>query len=250
MRCCSCAKFIIGAVFTAMIISCSNRPKPVLSLIESDSIVHAQKISDTIFIEYHNLINNYKVAVKWVPEEEGCKFVEGVADIEFVHKTGSSFKIRHNYFFSDVILFDTLNGKAIIPNQKKFIIDYPIDVSLNFVRSDVPFYFHDMNFDKTKELVLVSLCKDQRFRDSLAVFALNNEFTLVDSTNQITHKEPYCYFDSMTDFNQRSKIVTVSFSGAADVYEERTFKYTKSLTLRLIRVKGVEHDSVYDNHYY
>lgn len=239
-------------IFTFFLLSvlCSCRSNTNHSA-ESSSILSKEYVKDTIIynkdtlnIIYKNKIEGFSVSVNWVPREANCSSVYGEADITFKHAAEKSFTLKHKFFSSSICGFDSTNGSAILPKQRLFNINYPINSENEFIRSDVPFYFADVNFDGKKELILVSPCEDQRFRDSLSVFALNDNFGLVDSTKQITHQEPYNLFDSQTKFFKKSKTLIVSISGAVHIYEERTYKANKN-GLNLIKVEGVEYDSVY-----
>lgn len=198
------------------------------------------RISDTLYITYQYTINDYKVKVTWMPLEAGCQNVEGPADIRFTHETGATFTIRHNFYFSDVITFDTTNGRPIFTDQKQFSIKYPNTTIREKIRSDAPFYFADMNYDNKPELVLVNPCKAQRFRDSLTVFAIGDSFKILDSARQITQKEPYCYFDSQTTFDSKDRSVTVNFSGSAGDIEYRKYIYDKRKGYKLSKIYGAE----------
>ncbi len=249
--------FIIIAVMASIILfcySCQNSSNIQNSIITHNDTIQSKNEpelpkdfnQDTILITYQNQINEYRVQVKWIPKEAGCKFVEGNAIIDFYHESGTLFTIMHEFYFSDIIDFDKSNGRAIISNQRTYSCRYPKSKdSSEFNRSDVPFYFADLNFDGIKELILVSLCKDQRFRDSLSVYGITSDYKLVNKERQITDKEPYKSFDSQTVFNKNDKTVTVSDSGAADIYEERTYKYIPRWGFKLILINGVLHDSVY-----
>ena len=254
------SNFNLSIVFIALfLIGCVNQSKkvqkaetaPDTTLVKAldDSIQSAHRTQDTLHIKYLNSINGYKVRVTWMPVEVGCKYVEGPADIVFKHNTGATFTIRHNLYFSDLIDFDTTNGMAIVPEHKNFSIKYPDTLSNKSIQDCVPFYFADMNFDGKKELVLVNLCKAQRFRDSLAVFAIGDNYKLLDSVHQITHLEPYCFFDSQTIFNRKRRMVTVNFSGGAYDTENRTYIYDKKKGLRLYRVYGSDNGEDYDRTY-
>lgn len=256
--------------FIALFISCTNtkkREEPPLEVaqatranVEHDSedestqdaaIVPATKANkpDSVQIHYTNTINNYKVSVAWYPEGTTCgSSVRGKGILLFTHTTGAQFEVTHNNFYlKDVLPLNEKTGELLLSSQKDFTIDYtPYTDTTQFINSDLPFLFYDTNFDGKKELVLIHPCLAQRFRDYLAVYAINDQYTLVDSAHQITGQRPYRSFDSYSKFNKQDKTVTLHLSGGASTYEERIYKRNKIKNqLQLERVEGADMDSTY-----
>lgn len=237
------------------LVCCKNRTtneRVSETIVKSDSTESVKDTviynTDTIQIYYKNKIENYTVSVKWIPREANCVSVDGNAYISFKHNSGTSFIVHHKFFSSDLCSYDTTNGLAILPKERTFKINYPLNTKNEYLRKDVPFYFADVNFDGKKELILVNYGEGQRLCNSYSVYALNNQYGLVDSTEQITNQEPYKYFDSMTEFNRKNKTILIYLSGGAVNYEYRTYKY-KNGKMALRQVEGREMDSIYNFHY-
>ena len=234
----------------ALFISCTNTKTKEEQVFEVEQTSEVKQL-DSVQIEYANTINNYKVSVEWYPKTAACghgNSVRGKGKMLFTHTTGSQFEVVHdNFYLIDLIPYNKKNGEPILSSQREFIIEYiPYIDTTMFINTDLPFLFYDTNFDGKKELVLIHPCFAQRFRDYLAVYAINDQYTLVDSTHQITDKYPYRSFDSYSKFNKQDKTVTLHLSGGAATYEERIYKRNKKIDkLQLERVHGADGDSTY-----
>lgn len=182
-------------------------------------------------VNYNNIINDYKITVDWYPRIGGSKnSVLGKGEILFTHTSGVQFKIIHKSFYLiDIIPFNWENGKPYLPSEKEITLDYIqyADTS-EFIQTDLPFLFYDINFDGKDELVLIHPGAAQRNRDYLAVYFINDQHTVENPPNSDTNLGSDYAFDSYTKFNKEKKTVTVFDSGGATIFEERIYKNNKT----------------------
>ena len=200
-------------------------------------------------ISYNNSINDYKVTVDWYPHTGASKnSVLGKGEIHFVHTSGAQFKIVHkNFYLVDLIPLDWESDKLYLPSKKEITLDYIqyVDTS-EFINTNLPFLFYDTNFDGKDELVLIHPAAAQRTRDYLAVYYINDNYTVDNLPNHNTHLGSDYAFDSYTKFNKKEKTITVFDSGGALYYEERIYKYnTKTNKLEVEEVNGRDGSSTY-----
>ena len=78
----------------------------------------------------------------------------------------------------------------------------------------IPFLFEDVNFDSTKELIIVKKRAGQRGTDDYEVYSID-EFGALNSPYNITNSMPYVKFDGFTKFNSEDKTITLYSSGGA-----------------------------------
>ena len=85
---------------------------------------------------------------------------------------------------------------------------------------ETPFFFEDVNFDGTKELIIAEKRGGQRGEDAYKAYSID-EFGAVNSPYDITNSLPYVKFDAFTKFNPEDKTITLYSSGGAcgSVYE-------------------------------
>lgn len=195
-------------------------------------------------VNYNNRINDYKITVDWYPHTGASKnSVLGKGEIHFSHSSGAQFKITHkNFYLIDIIPFNWETGKLCLPSEKEITLDYIqyADTS-EFIQTDLPFLFYDINFDGKDELVLIHPGAAQRNRDYLAVYFINDKHIVENLPNSDTNHGSDYAFDSYTKFNKMKKTVTMFDSGGATIYEERIYKNNKNTNrLEMEEVNGSE----------
>jgi hypothetical protein len=192
---------------------------------------------NNITVKYTNVIHDMKVEAKWEPIDfYGGSFV-GEAIIKFTNiKNGKSFSIYNSSFgiYKDKV--DDLNivwpemedNGGVYADKLKFDrgtihleyeepeLKYDSNVLKRFYDFDVPFFFHDIDFDGNKELIVVLRSAGQRFSDIFKVYALKDG-NLVDKQEQITDIAPYIEIDGLSTIDMRNKTINIhSSSGACD----------------------------------
>lgn len=219
-----------------------------LSLFSSTAQLDDQKEKKELkmfSVKYNNIINDYKVTVDWYPHTAATKDSSlGKGEIHFTHSSGSEFKITHrNFYLVDIFFpFNEKTGELYLPAAKEITQDYIqyVDTS-EFIETDLPFLFYDINFDGKDELILVHPNAAQRSRDYFAIYSINNDHIVENLPDESANLLSDYTFDSYTKFNKKHKTVTVFDSGGAAIYEERIYKNNKSNNrLELEEVKGAD----------
>lgn len=181
----------------------------------------------------------YTAYVLWYPshkDKQTGSYLSGDARIRFVNNNerDSSFSILARRFFLthealkklEIYKDKKLNKKAIKKKQE-FVIDYSFfhEFSLfNKTRSPVPppFFFEDINFDGSEELIVVEYMNGQRWRDLYKVYNfVNGNF---DNIYDLTEQAPYRLLDSMTEFDYANRTITIMNSGGSCYTNYREYK--------------------------
>jgi hypothetical protein len=93
---------------------------------------------------------------------------------------------------------------------------------------DEPFFFYDLDFDGSKELLVAEIFQGQRWYNKLKAYKLDEDqdyFVLEDDFLQITYDEPYIYLDETSIIDPLEKTLTIYVSGGAADSEWKVYKY-------------------------
>ena len=195
---------------------------------------------------YRNPINGYKVkGVLYNPYANNE--ILGTAILEF-EKDHSHHIVAHPFFSIEREEIGGIreslkkeNSKAFFTVSDKYIgfyLDYKIAKSdTSFLRTSVPFFFKDVNFDGKDELVLRLPMMGQRRYDSYRVYSLESD--LDDDLMQITKEEPYKSFDETTSFDVKKKEIVIHRSGGAFFWRDEFYKAGTYGNMNLYRIEDV-----------
>ena len=188
--------------------------------------INGKKLMDgktAIHIHFTDIIEErYIVDVEWFPENGLVPLLTGPATIIFNTKDGalSLFTISTGFFHIPNFKWDwkkIYNGEVFEMKYSDFKHQSTVKelTSKKSIWSvGIPFLFEDVNFDSTKELIIVKKRAGQRWTDDYEVYSID-EFGALNSPYNITNSLPYVKFDGFTKFNPEDKTITLYSSGGA-----------------------------------
>ena len=197
------------------------------------------KIIGSIFINYDNIVEGYKVYIKFTPKVVYYEdHIIGRGTIYFHHiKTKQKFKVYNSMmgFPTGVLPIHLSKNKRWIERLKKRNINLKYnfkDRTLsktefgNFGTTEVTFFFYDLNFDGVKELLLPQMNSGQR---GVAIFKpfeyQNGKF--YRSKNSFLRKKPYSELDEMTTMDRKQKQIIMHCSGGYKDSYDVVYKVSK-----------------------
>lgn len=199
-------------------------PLFILGLLFIYSFSIPKKIGN-VFIIYKNLIEGYRVTVKFTPKVVYYEdHIIGRGTIYFHHiKTNQRFKIYNPMmgFPTGVLQIQLSKNKRWIERLNKRSINNKYnfkDRTLsktefgNFGTTEVPFFFYDVNLDGVKELLIPQMNSGQR---SIAIFKPYEVFDgkFYRSKNSFLRKKPFSDLDEMTTMDIKKKQIIIHCSG-------------------------------------
>ena len=208
---------------------------------DKDSVATSKKLSDTVntrndsdfsernkefkeleshiprfYIKYKQPINGYSVKVMVESVDEPSRAI-----LEFSKDGKVAFTLENRYFYESALEGD----KKKIFKKGVYYVDYKIRKNERFsgdLDKGVPFFFQDVNFDNTKELVFSLWGQGQRHTSMYKVYSVNDNAE--DILYQITDNEPFNKLDDFTKFDQKNKTITLFCDGGASNYTEFIYK--------------------------
>ena len=84
----------------------------------------------------------------------------------------------------------------------------------SFGATPEPFFFQDLDFDNSKELIIKEAVNGQRGGSSFKAYKIKNGYLESDLYN-ITYNEPYKSLDEMSKIDYTKKQITISKSGGS-----------------------------------
>jgi hypothetical protein len=187
------------------------------------------------------------VDVKWFPDNGLAPFLTGPAIITFNRKgdvlswftkltgffhipdfevdwekinNGEVFEISYRDFWNPKKIPIGSGGWAGGAIFQSLVFPGNPDIGPRVLASEAPFFFEDVNFDGTEELIITEKRGGQRGEDSYKVYSID-KYGAINSRYDITNSMPYVKFDAFTKFNPEDKTITLYSSGGAcgSVYE-------------------------------
>ena len=168
------------------------------------------------YIKYKQPINGYSVKVMVESVDEPSRAI-----LEFSKDGKVAFTLENRYFYESALEGD----KKKIFKKGVYYVDYKIRKNERFsgdLDKGVPFFFQDVNFDNTKELVFSLWGQGQRHTSMYKVYSVNDNAE--DILYQITDNEPFNKLDDFTKFDQKNKTITLFCDGGASNYTEFIYK--------------------------
>ena len=202
-----------------------------------------------IKIHFTDLIEDkYIVDVKWFPDNGLAPLITGPAIITFNIKGDALGWITKLTGFFHIPNFEVDWEK--INNGEVFEMkysDFNNQSTLKELASkegvysiETPFFFEDVNFDGTKELIITETRNAQRHRDGYKVYSMYQNRAVI-SLYDITNTLPYVNFDSSTEFNPKDKTITLYYSGGACTTISETYQAVDGYrTVKFQLIKGWE----------
>ena len=188
--------------------------------------INGKKLMDgktAIHIHFTDIIEErYIVDVEWFPDNGLMPLWTGPATIIFNTKDGalSLFTISTGFFHIQNFKWDwkkIYNGEVFemkYSDFKRYSTLKELTSKKSIWSVGIPFLFEDVNFDSTKELIIVKKRAGQRWTDDYEVYSID-EFGAFNSPYNITNSLPYVKFDGFTKFNPEDKTITLYSSGGA-----------------------------------
>ena len=177
-----------------------------------------------IKIHFTDLIEDrYIVDVEWFPDNGLAPFLTGPANITFTLKeSNKSFTLRTEFYHSPdfEVDWEKINNGEVFEMKYSDFKHYSTVKELTSKNKEhiwsvgIPFLFEDVNFDSTKELIIVKKRGGQRGEDSYKVYSID-KYGAINSRYDITNSMPYVKFDAFTKFNPEDKTITLYSSGGA-----------------------------------
>jgi len=199
-----------------------------------------------IQIHFTDLIEDrYIVDVEWFPDNGLAPFLTGPANITFTLKeSNKSFTLRTELYHSPDFQVDwekINNGEVFEMKYSDFnnqsTVKEPLKAKVFF---ETPFFFEDVNFDGTKELLITETRGGQRFTHEYKVYSID-EFGALNSPYNITNSMPYVEFDGFTEFNPEDKTITLYYQGGACTTVSETYQAVDGYrTVKFKLIKGWE----------
>lgn len=182
-----------------------------------------------ITIEYANEINGYSVKGVWKPDIVKYDHVIGPAIIEFQSKkdTTSFTLLQHSFsvlksklpfsYSPDSLEIVNLNNN----NLKLFYDENNLKVEGNFGTTNEPFFFQDLDFDNTKELIFASVGNGQRGVASFEVYKHGRwgYYTPNDG--------PLAMLDQLSKIDYKNKQIVIYGSGGGCANNYEIYKWHK-----------------------
>ena len=186
-----------------------------------------------IKIHFTDLIEDrYIVDVEWFPDNGLAPFLTGPANITFTLKeSNKSFTLRTEFYHSPdfEVDWEKINNGEVFEMKYSDFKHYSTVKELTSKNKEhiwsvgIPFLFEDVNFDSTKELIIVETRAGQRWTDDYKVYSID-EFGALNSPYNITNSMPYVEFDGFTEFNPEDKTITLYYQGGACTTVSETYQ--------------------------
>ena len=175
-----------------------------------------------IKIHFTDLIEGkFTVDVQWFPDNGLAPFLTGPANITFTLKeSNKSFTVRTELYHSPdfEVDWEKINNGEVFEMKYSDFKNQATLKELAFKKGiyslATPFFFEDINFDGSKELIIAERRGGQRGEDAYKAYSID-EFGAVNSRYDITNSLPYAKFDKFTEFNPEDKTITLYSSGGA-----------------------------------
>ncbi len=210
----------------------SKSPLFILGLLFIYSFSSPKKIG-SVFITYDNLIEGYRVSIKYTPKVVYYEdHIIGRGTIYFHHiKSKQKFKLYNPMmgFPTGVLPIKLSKNKQTITSliKRNKSLHYIFkDRTLsktefgNFGTTEVPFFFYDLNFDGVKELLLPKMNSGQR---GVAIFKPfeNHNGKFYSFKKSFLQKKTISVLDEMTTIDRKKKQIIIHCSGGyKDSYDE------------------------------
>jgi len=203
-----------------------------------------------IKIHFTDLIEDrYIVDVEWFPDNGLAPFLTGPANITFTLKeSNKSFTLRTEFYHSPDFQVDwgKINNGEVFEMKYSDFNNQSTLKELTSKKSiwslDTPFFFEDVNFDGTKELLITETRGGQRFTHEYKVYSID-EFGALNSPYNITNSMPYVKFDGFTKFNPEDKTITLYYSGGACSSSSETYQAVDGYgAVKFKLIKKVDYD--------
>ena len=203
-----------------------------------------------IKIHFTDLIEDrYIVDVEWFPDNGLAPFLTGPANITFTLKeSNKSFTLRTEFYHSPdfEVDWEKINNGEVFEMKYSDFKRYSTVKELTSKKKEsiwsvgIPFLFEDVNFDSTKELIIVKKHSRQRWTDDYEVYSID-EFGALNSPYNITNSMPYVEFDGFTEFNPEDKTITLYYQGGACTTVSETYQAVDGYrTVKFKLIKGWE----------
>ena len=187
-----------------------------------------------IKIHFTDLIEDkYIVDVKWFPDNGLVPFLTGPAIITFnIKGEALSWFTKLTGFFhipNFEVDWEKINNGEVFEMKYSDFKRYSTVKELTSKNKEhiwsvgIPFLFEDVNFDSTKELIIVKKRAGQRGTDDYEVYSID-EFGALNSPYNITNSMPYVEFDGFTEFNPEDKTITLYYQGGACTTVSETYQ--------------------------
>jgi hypothetical protein len=178
-----------------------------------------------ITIEYLNLINGYKVKILWIPNKiasnENEKIV-GPAILELKKNDGKTFYANFTNFSIDIT----------IPNLKmnnEFVQSFtPIYIQRKFNIEKDPFFFEDVNFDNSKELIISETGFFDFDRKVYRIFEIIENSDFRNNTLDELNEEAFLSYGNTTFDKENKEIIVVEYNGCCE-YDQSYYKLRDKL---------------------
>lgn len=189
-----------------------------------------------VFIEYAQLVNGYKVNVEFLSYTPVGELSEiGHATLHFSHKDGYGFSVTCEYY-SDVALY---RNEYIVKDNDHIKLDY-IAKDHEYLPSESPFYFADMDFDGRQELVVVNWVSGGKGGHCYDVYDIDAKHNLIQKT-----KPPFDAIEQyFTVYDKPSQTIVNSDLDGVFYYAEHFYKKNKAGDFYLDRSVVKEGDKI------
>jgi len=186
-----------------------------------------------VTITYKNKIENFKVRILWLPTNEAAPIghISGPGIIEFTDPIKSTrFTITRGdlVFTPERMGIDSLEQRWSLLD-KTFELQYEtraIKDRITVGSVTEPFFFYDVDFDNSVELLITEVAGGQQLSNTYKVYKLDESSLAVDS-NQITNLVPFSLVNDFTEFNKMDKTILIDhYMGGGDM---ETLVYQKSV---------------------
>jgi hypothetical protein len=188
-----------------------------------------------VYLKYNQPVNGYRVEAFFEPNEELLGHVAGFGQLTFTDSKGRQFRISSLYFaiprqhFSDVVedwdefaSSDDNEKFASIAKGQTYHLDYifpNIDKNEPFALHDeMPFYFEDVLFSGTPQLIITHFGRGQRFYADYSIY------TIVPNGLSAAEKDIPFRLDGLSMIDGKNKQITVQKSQDADDSFEEVYK--------------------------
>jgi len=189
----------------------------------------------TVEIVFNNVINGYRVSATWYPSQA----YHGITGPAIVRLTSVKDRRSHifntNYFSIpvEVLPKECLNEDLLVTSfidGKRFELTYPLILNNHYDTasmdtSELPFFFRDVDFDKSEELVFVIPWGGERFSNVYHSYSMKCHcpHEMIDVHHMIDG--PGASFNGMATFDDKKKTLTRHGSSSAMVFSDVLYQW-------------------------